>query len=165
MNISPRSASAAEIRSGVEREPEADVLGQRRLDLVDEFPERAGERHAAQHLEALVGTREVRLGVLDDAAERLQRRAALFEDGRDGGVDRQATDMAAPGDPETLRIEVQVGHGERLADRERIARVRPGEHREQQRGVGRRARDRPEHGQRIPGIAWPGVRNPAGGGA
>ena len=79
VNSSPRSSSARAIRSGVSDEPEADVLGQRRLDLVQDRLERARERDAAQDLERLVGAVEGRLGVLDDAAERLERRPLRLE--------------------------------------------------------------------------------------
>ena len=88
-----------------------------------------------------------------------------LEHGRHLGVDRQAAQVAAPGDPQPASGRSQVRDGERLRDRERIARVRAGERREQQRDVARRARDRPEHRQRVPRVARPGVRDPAGGGA
>ena len=82
VNISPRSAQRPRDPLRRQAQPEAHVLRQRRLDLVQDLLERAGERHAAQHLEALVGAAEVRLGVLDDAAERLQRRPLRLQHAR-----------------------------------------------------------------------------------
>ena len=116
VNIAPRSASARAIRSGVSEQPEADVLGQRRLDLVGIVRERAGERHAAQHLEALVGARR-------SPARRPRRCSpsassvapALLEHRRHLGVDGQPAEVAAPGDPQPAHVAVEVGARTALA--------------------------------------------------
>ena len=97
---SPRRRSARAIRSALRPWPKRVFVGDRGLDLVDDVGERAGERQAAQHLEGLVGAGEVGLGVLDDAAEVLQRGAALLQHGGDLGLDRQPAEVAAPGDPQ-----------------------------------------------------------------
>ena len=155
VNSSPRSSSARAIRSARQREPEARVLGQRRLDLVDDRPEGAGEADAAQDLEALVGAVEVRLGVLDDAAEVGERRAARLQHRGHLGVDRQAAEVAAPGDPQRRRIAARGVGGEALLDRQRVARVGAGERLKQQRGVGR-ACARSGRGRRTGSTGRPG---------
>ena len=125
--------------------------------------ERAGELTPRSDVERLVGAAEVRLGVLDDAAERLERRPPRLEHRGHPRLDRQPAEVAAPGDAQPARVTASRSREVLARERQWIARV----------GAGDRARaaaptsstvrrDRAEHGQRAPGVARPGVRHAAG---
>ena len=167
VNSSPRSASARAIRSGVSDSPKRMFSASVGLTWSTISANAPANVDAAQHLEALVGAAEVRLGVLDDAAEGLQRRARRARAPR-SPRGRPAARRGRGSRRSAARADraLQVGAGERLLDRERIARVRA--RRAPRTAARRRARVRaiaPSTGSGFHGSPGPSVGNPARRGA
>ena len=151
-----------------QREADAGVPHDRVLQAVaaglQQIAEGVREADAAQDLEGLVGAGEVGLDVLDDAAHRLERGAAVLQrgghlgsTGRSPRLRLQA--MRAPrgsaAGPSTKAVRW-------LGQRQRRARVRAGHRPQQQRRVLHAARQRTVHAHRIPRVGRRHLRDATG---
>ena len=102
-------------------------------------PKACGEGDAAQHLEGVVGRREVRLDVLDDAAHRLERRAVVLQHRGHRGLDGQVAEVATPGDARR-RADRGRRRARRLPADRRATAARAGRGRPWRAAAGRRPR-------------------------
>ena len=166
VNSSPRSSSARAIRCGVEDEAEADVLGQRRLDLVDDAPRR---RRRTSRRAAPRSTRR-RRSKSGSASSTMQPSASSVA----RALSSTAVTSGSTGSPPRSRLQaIRSPRGSPpksgtngSGDRERIARV--GARERAAAAARRRAAVRaigPSTGNGFHGIAGPGVRDPARRGA
>ena len=155
VNSSPRSSSARAIRVGVQRQPEADVLGQRRLDLVDDRLEGARERRRRA---APRSTRRRRR-----SPARRPRRRSRAPRASPARASSTAVTSGSTGSPPRSRLQA-IRSPRDVAARASAANgpswidsgsrgSGPASAWKQQRDVVRRARDRPEDRQRVPRVA------------
>ena len=110
------------------------------------------ERQRAHGLEHRVEVGEIRLGLLHDAAERLEHAALGVHYASHTPIDRHATQILPPRDPHALEVAIQR-RGEPASvfgDRDRRSRVRPGDRAQHQRDIGDASRHRAIDAQRGP---------------
>ena len=104
-----------------------DIPDGRVFQLCPPVPQQPGvarhHRDRALDAERFVRARQIRVGVLDFAAEARERRAARLEHGGGARVDRQAAEVSAPGHfrPAKLPVQFASEDGPCLAIRQRRA--------------------------------------------
>ncbi len=157
----------------LELEPALDVPRDVGADVVRPRGQQRAERGRVLQRppdpETLVSAGQVRRRVDDLAAEVGEHLPGRRERGADRGIDREAAEVQAPGDPDAAQVTCQqVGHLSRIGEgrrrrveRERHPRVGAADHREEQGDVADCARHRPFDAQPVGHVGDRPGRHPA----